>query len=192
MATELVSLKCDVLVGAGTAAGPLKDATRTIPIVFMYVPDPVGINLVESIGRPGGNITGLSNFSRALSAKRLEILKEIVPTVTRVGLLINPNAKISSLYIQEATQAGIKLGVDVQAFETRSLADMEHAFDAMVKARMQGVVANDESLIFQAKEAIAKLALVRSLPTCVYVRELLEAGGGATATAAYRVTDFYL
>lgn len=176
MAAELVSLKCDVLVGAGIAGGPLKNATKTIPIVFMFVPDPVGINLVESIARPGGNVTGLSNFSLELSAKRLEILKEVVPTVTRVGLLINPNAKISTLYVKEATQASVKLGVDIQAFEARSLAEMEPAFDAMVKARMQGVVANGESLIFQAKEMIAKLALARNLPSCGYVRELLEAG----------------
>jgi putative ABC transport system substrate-binding protein len=177
MAGELVSLKCDVLVGAGIAAGYLQSATKTIPIVFIYVPDPVGINLVESIRRPGGNVTGLSNFSVQLSAKRLEYLKEIVPTVTRVGLLINPNAKVSSLYVQEATEASVKLGVSVQAFEARSLIDLEPAFDAMVKARMQGVVVNGESLFFQGKEVIAKLALARSLPSCVYVRELLEAGG---------------
>jgi putative tryptophan/tyrosine transport system substrate-binding protein len=177
MAGELVSLKCDVLVGAGTAGGYLKSATKTIPVVFIYVPDPVGINLVESIRRPGGNVTGLSNFSVQLSAKRLEYLKEIIPTVTRVGLLINPNAKVSSLYVQEATEAGAKLGVSVQAFEARSLNELEPAFDAMVKARMQGVVVNAESLFFQGKEVIAKLALARSLPSCVYVRELLEAGG---------------
>jgi putative tryptophan/tyrosine transport system substrate-binding protein len=177
MAGELVSLKCDVLVGAGTAGGHLKNATKTIPIVFIYVPDPVGIKLVESIRRPGGNVTGLSNFSVQLSAKRLEYLKEIVPTVSRVGLLINPNAIVSSLYVQEAMEAGMKLGVSVQAFEARSLNELEPAFDAMVKARMQGVVVNGESLFFQGKEVIAKLALARSLPSCVYVRELLEAGG---------------
>jgi putative ABC transport system substrate-binding protein len=80
----------------------------------MFIPDPIGAGLVESISRPGGNATGLSNFSVQLSAKRLQQLKEIVPTVTRVGWLINPNVKISSLYVQEATEAGIKLGVDTQ------------------------------------------------------------------------------
>jgi putative ABC transport system substrate-binding protein len=196
MAGELVSLKCDVLVGAGTAGGYLKSATKTIPIVFIYVPDPVGINLVESVRRPGGNVTGLSNFSVQLSAKRLEYLKEIVPTVTRVGLLINPNAKVSSLYVQEATEAGVKLGVSVQAFEARSLNDLEPAFDAMVRARMQGVVVNGESLFFQGKELIAKLALARSLPSCVYVRELLEAGAlisyGADQRAIARRAAVYV
>jgi len=143
----------------------------------MFVPDPIGADLVESIERPSGNVTGLSNFSVQLGAKRLQYLKEIVPTVTRVGLLINPNVKISSLYVQEATEAGIKLGIDTQSFEVRSLSDFEPAFDAMVKVGMQGVVANGESLIFQARKVIADLALARNLPSCDYVRELLEAGG---------------
>ena len=177
MAAELVSLKCDVLVGAGAAAPHLKQATKTIPIVFMFGFDPIGAGLIENFARPGGNVTGLSNFSVQLSAKRLQYLKEIVPTVTRVGLLINPNVKISSLYVQEATEAGIKLGVDTQSFEVRSLSDFEPAFDTMVKIGMQGVVANGESLIFQARKVIADLALARNLPSCGYVRELLEAGG---------------
>ena len=177
MATELVSSKPDVLVGAGAAASYLKKATATIPIIFVYVPDPVGADLVESVRRPGGNATGMTNFGVLLSAKRLEIFKETVPSVTRVGLLVNPNVKISSLYIQESMQAGLKLGIAIQAFEARALSDFEPAFDAMVKARMQGVVVNAESLFFQGKHVIAKLALARNLPTCVYVRELLEAGG---------------
>jgi putative ABC transport system substrate-binding protein len=143
----------------------------------MFIPDPIGAGLVENISRPGGNVTGLSNFSVDLSAKRLQYLKEIAPKVTRVGLLINPNVKISNLYVQEAAQVTIKLGVDVQAFEVRALKDFEPAFDAMVKAGMNGVAANGESLIFQARKVIADLALARSMPSCGYVRELLEAGG---------------
>src|SRR5262245_52917828 len=109
MAAELVSLNCDALVCAGAAGSYLRKATKTIPIVFMFVPDPIGADLVEGIARPGGNVTGLSNFSVQLSAKRLQFLKEMVPTVARVGLLINPNVKISSLYVKEATEARDKL-----------------------------------------------------------------------------------
>ena len=163
MAAELVSLNCDVLVGAGAAGPHLKKATSTIPIVFMFIPDPIGAGLVENIARPGGNVTGLSNFSVQLSAKRLQYLKEIVPTVTRVGLLINPNVKISNLYVKEAMEFGDKIGVETQSFEVRSLSDFEPAFDAMVKAGMQGVVANGESLIFQARKVIADFALARNL-----------------------------
>jgi len=176
MAAELVSLKCDVLVGVGAAAPYVKKATAIIPIVFMYVPDPIAANLVESIRRPGGNATGLSNFSSDLSAKRLQYLKEIVPSLSRIGLLINPAAKVSERYIEDSKAAGPKLGVTTEAFQVRSLSDLEGAFDAMMKAGMQAVVVNAESLFYQGKETIAKLALARRLPTCVWVREVLEAG----------------
>jgi putative ABC transport system substrate-binding protein len=176
MAAELVSLKCDVLVGVGAAAPYVKRATATVPIVFMYVPDPIAANLVESIRRPGGNATGLSNFSRDLSAKRLQYLKEIAPHISKIGLLINPAAKVSELYIEESRAAAPDLGITIEAFQVRSLHDLEGAFDAMSKAGMQAVVINAESLFYQGKEAIGKLALARRMPTCAWVREVLEAG----------------
>src|SRR5262245_33314624 len=88
MAAELVSLNVDVLMGGPVASPYLPDATTTIPIVIMFVPDPVGMKLVQSIARPGGNITGLSNFGRDVAGKRLQLLKEIVPGLSRVALLI--------------------------------------------------------------------------------------------------------
>ena len=176
MAAELVSSKPDVLVGVGGAAPYLVKATSTIPIVFMYVPDPVGSKLVESIRRPGGNATGLTNFSLELCAKRLQYLKEIVPTLSRVALLVNPSAKISDLYIDQSNAAGPKLGLTTQAFPVRSLTELDGAFDAMAKAGMQAVVVNAESLFYPGREMIAKLAIARHLPTCVWVREVVEAG----------------
>ena len=176
MAAELVSLKPDVLVGVGSAAPYVKRATSTIPIVFMYVPDPVGASLVESVRRPGGNATGLTNFSVELSAKRLQYLKEIVPSLSRVAVLINPNAKISGLYVTQSNDAAPKLGLVTQTFEVRALGELDRAFDAMVKAGMQAVVVNAESLFYQAKDRLAKLANARRLPTCVWVRELVDAG----------------
>jgi len=164
------------MVGVGAAAPYVKKATATIPIVFMYVPDPIAANLVESIRRPGGNATGLSNFSSDLSAKRLQYLKEIVPNLSRVGVLVNPAAKVSERYIEDSKAAGSKLGVTAEAFQVRSLSDLEGAFNAMMTAGMQAVVVNAESLFYQGKETIAKLALARRLPTCVWVREVLEAG----------------
>jgi putative ABC transport system substrate-binding protein len=177
MAAELVSSKPDVLVGVASAAPYLKKATATIPIVFMYVPEPIGSGLVETIRRPGGNATGLTNFSVELSAKRLEYLKEIDPALARVALLINPNVKIASLYVEQSNAASAKLGLTTQAFEVRTLAELEPAFDAMKKAGMQAVVVNADSLLYQGKEIIAKLAIARHLPTCVYVREVAAAGG---------------
>jgi putative tryptophan/tyrosine transport system substrate-binding protein len=111
MAAELVSSKPDVLIAVGAAAPYAEQATATIPIVFMYVPDPLGSHLVESIRRPGRNATGLSNFSLELCGKRLEYLKEIVPSLSRVALLINPSAKVSDLYIEQSDAAAPKLGL---------------------------------------------------------------------------------
>src|SRR6516164_5490069 len=176
MAAELISLNPDVLVAVGAAAPYVVKSTTSIPIVFMYVPDPLGSKLVQSIQRPGGNATGLSNFSLELSAKRLEYLKEIVPSLSRVAVLVNPSAKISDLYIEQSSAAGPKLGLTTQAFQVRSLRELEGAFDAMVKADMQAVVVNAESLFYVGKEAIAKLALARRLPTCMWAREGVEAG----------------
>ena len=176
MAAELAALKPDVLVGVGSAAVYVKRATSTIPIVFMYVPDPVGAGLVGTVRRPGGNATGLTNFSVDLSAKRLQYLKEIVPSLSRVALLINPTANISGLYVRQSNEAAPRLGLATQAFEVSSLGQLDQAFDAMAKAGMQAVVVNAESLLYQAKEKIAKLAVARRLPTCVWVREIVEQG----------------
>jgi len=196
MAAELVSLKPDVLIGVGSAAPYLKRATSTIPMVFMYVPEPVGAGLVETVRRPGGNATGLTNFSVELSAKRLQFLKEIVPSLSRVALLINPNAKISGLYVNQSNEAAPQLGLVTQAFEVRSLGELDRGFDAIVKAAMQAVVVNAESLFYQGKERIARLALARRLPTCVWVREILEAGAlvsyGADQRAIARRVAVYV
>jgi putative ABC transport system substrate-binding protein len=176
MAADLVSIRCDVLVGVGSAAVYVKRATSTIPMVFMYVPDPIGAGLAESVRRPGGNATGLTNFSVDLTAKRLQHLKEVVPSVTRVALLINPTANISGLYVKQSSEAAPRLGLTTQAFEAPVLGHLEQAFDAMVTARMQGVVVNAESLFFQGKRRIAELAIARRLPMCVWVKELVDDG----------------
>jgi putative ABC transport system substrate-binding protein len=132
MATELVSLNVDVLVSSGAVASfALRDATKTIPIVFIFVPDPVGSKLVDSFARPGANVTGLSHFSSDLIAKRLQFLKEIIPGLSRVALFVNPNAQITQLYVAVTQAAAAALGLVSQTFEARSLDELERAFDAM-------------------------------------------------------------
>ena len=177
MAAELAALKPDVLLAAGgPAAIAAKNATTTIPVVFIVVPDPLGSKLVDSLARPGTNVTGLSNFAVQLSAKRLEYLKEAVPRLSRVALLINPNVQITKHYIDESETAAARLGLLLKRFEARSVDDLERAFEAMVKARVQAVVVNAEGAFFQGKTIIAKAALSRGLPTCVFSRETFEAG----------------
>jgi putative tryptophan/tyrosine transport system substrate-binding protein len=196
MAAELAAMKPDAIIAVGSAAPYAVRSTTSIPIVFMYVPDPLGSKLVQSIQRPGGNATGLSNFSVELSAKRLEVLKEVMPSLSRVALLINPNAGISDLYVEQARTAGPKLGIATQAFAVHSLSDLEAAFDAMTKADMQAVVINAESLFYVGKTSIASLAIARRLPTCVWVRECAEAGAllsyGTDQRAIARRTAAYV
>jgi putative tryptophan/tyrosine transport system substrate-binding protein len=176
MAAELVALAPDVIVAVSNAAAYVKRATSTIPIVFMYVPDPVGANLVETIRHPGGNATGLSNFGVDLSPKRLEYLKEAVPSLSKVALLLNPANRIATLYVEESTAAAPKLGLTCKAYYAADLDGLDAAFDAIAAAGMEAVVVNAEALFYQGKERIAKLALARKLPTCSWVREVAAAG----------------
>src|SRR5262249_21559191 len=177
MATELVALNVDALVGAGTqAALALSDATKAIPIVFMFIPDPVGTQLVDSLGRPGRNVTGLSNFSSDLIGKRVQLLKETIPRLSRVALLVNPDSQISRRYIEAAKAAAPVLGVSIQTFEVRLFDELEPVFDAMARAGLQAVSINADGLIYQAKAMIAKLALARRMALVAYSRETFDAG----------------
>jgi len=177
MAAELVSSGVDVLIGLGAAVAPyLKEATTTIPIVFVIVPDPVGSKLVDSLAHPGGNATGLTTMAPELSGKRLQLIKETMPELTRIGLLVNPAAQIAQLYVQEARAAAATLGLGVQIFEARSLDQLPEVFDAMSRAGLRALMVNQEGLFFVGRERIAHLAIEHRLATCVWSRETLEAG----------------
>jgi putative tryptophan/tyrosine transport system substrate-binding protein len=176
MAAELVSLNVDVLMGGAVASPYLRDATTKIPIVFMFVPDPVGMKLVQSIARPGGNITGLSNFGRDVAGKRLQLLREIVPGLSRVALLINSDQQTTPVFIEVMGAAADQLGLVLQTFDARSLQEIEPAFDAMTRAGMQAVTPVQGGLFFQARTFIPKLAIARRLPMLAYSRETFEYG----------------
>jgi putative tryptophan/tyrosine transport system substrate-binding protein len=177
MAAELVASKVDVLVSVGATAAPyVKNATTTIPVVFSVVSDPVAAKLVDSLARPGGNVTGLTYFAEELAAKRLQFLKDGIPRLSRVGLLVNPNTYLSRPYIEESQVAAAKLGLALQTFEARSLDELEPAFDRMSATGMQAVSIIPEGVFYQGRAVIPKLALARRLPTCVWSRETLEPG----------------
>jgi len=176
LAAELVSLKVDVIVTWGGAAAPYaKDATTTIPIVFGLELDPVGNKLVASFARPGGNITGFTSFLPDLAQKRLQYLKEVVPGMTRVGLLGTLADKNLSPFVSEITEGAHRLGLTLQTFDVQSLSDLDQAFDAMDRSGIQGVIPQG-GLMFQGKAIIAKLALTHHLPICVWSKESLEVG----------------
>jgi putative tryptophan/tyrosine transport system substrate-binding protein len=177
MAAELVSLNVDVLVSSGNnAASYAKNATATIPVVAMLISDPVGTKLVESLARPGGNVTGLSFFISELIGKRLQLLKEVIPGVSRVAQLVNPLARISQLYIDLTQTAADQLGLRVERFEARSAAEIEPAFAAMARAGMQAVLTNADGLAYSQRELIGQLAIKTRVPAVVFMRETLVPG----------------
>jgi putative tryptophan/tyrosine transport system substrate-binding protein len=177
MAAELVSLNVDLLMSSGNnAATYARKATTSIPVVLMFISDPVGLKLVESLARPGGNATGLSIFSSELIGKRLEFLKEALPGLSRVAQLVNPLAQISRLYTDLTQAAAAQLGLTVERFEAASRDELASAFDAMANARMQAVTTNADGLSYAQRYLIGQLALQTRLPTAVWGRETLTPG----------------
>ena len=131
---------------------------------------------MDSLARPGGNVTGLTYFAAELAAKRLQFLKDGIPGLSRVGLLVNPNTYLSRPYIEESQVAAAKLGLVLLTFEARSLDELEPAFDRMAAASMQAVSIIPEGVFYQGRAIIPKLALARRLATCVWSRETLQPG----------------
>jgi putative tryptophan/tyrosine transport system substrate-binding protein len=176
MAAELVALNADVLMGGSIASFYLQAATKTIPIVFSFVPDPVGMKLVKSLSHPGGNMTGLSNFGLDIAGKRVQLLKQIVPGLSRLAMLINSNQQSASMYVDVTRAAAAELGVALQAFDARSREELGGAFDAMVKTGMQAMTLAQGGTAFQWRAIIPKLALEHRLPLCAFSRETFEHG----------------
>src|SRR5262245_30081553 len=154
VAAELVGLKVDVLVAVTTnAALAAKNATRTIPIVFMGVSDPVEAELVDSLARPGGNVTGLTNLTRELGGKRLELLKEAVPKLARVAVLYDPATSV--VEVKEVLPvAAHTLGLTVRSWEVRGTDGFEKVFAALNKGRPDGVYVPTSLLIRDNKKRI--------------------------------------
>lgn len=197
MVAELVALNVDVLVTVGTQTAPYAyRATTTIPVVFIFVPDAVGSGFVQSIGRPGRNMTGLSNFGADIILKRLQIMKEIIPDLERVALLVNSNTEVAPLYKRTTDAAASELGLKNHTFDARSLAELLQAFDAMVETRMQAITVNGEGLVYQQRTEVAKMTLDRQLPLAVWSRETFEAGAlmsyGADQVAMCRRAPFFV
>jgi putative tryptophan/tyrosine transport system substrate-binding protein len=177
MAAELVASGVDVLIAVGANAAPYaKNATTTIPIVFVLVSDPIGSGLVKSLARPEGNVTGVSNYAADLIGKRLELFKEIVPGLARAALLVNANAQISSVYVDAFKAATANLGLIGANYPWRSPDELVPAFDAMKQADIQGLITCPDGAAFTYRNVISRLAVERRLPLSVWSRETLQAG----------------
>jgi putative ABC transport system substrate-binding protein len=176
-AAELVQNRVDVILAGGTApAVAAKKATAVIPIVFGLAGDPVGIGLVASLARPGGNVTGLSAEAVDFAGKRLEILRELIPNFRRLAILANPEYPGLKTEMSELYAAARTLGLDVTTSEIRQAQDVASAFDTL-SGRVDAIYAVADPLLNSLRVRICTLALRARLPTIFLQREYVDAGG---------------
>jgi putative ABC transport system substrate-binding protein len=196
LAEELVRLKPDVIVSVGTpATRAARKATDTIPIVFSRIADPIALGLVATLARPGGNLTGVSVITQDLAAKRLEMLVEVVPGVTRVGVLLDPTFPSAPLELKEIERAAQLLNVEIQPTNARRAEELEAAVQAVVTQRGQALMVVPGPLFTEHRQRVAEIALKNRLPTILSRREHVEAGGlmsyGTNYSEMYRRAATY-
>jgi putative ABC transport system substrate-binding protein len=197
LAAELVRLKVDVIVAASPpATEAAKQATRTIPIVFTVVGDPVAARFVASLARPGGNLTGLATISPELLGKQLEMLKAIAPKISRVAILLNPSQGGHRLAVRQAESAVRALGVQLQVLEARTASEIDAAFAAMASQRVGGLIVLRDAVFRAQRAQIVALAAKNRLPAVYGLREEAEAGGllayGASVPQNFRRAATYV
>jgi len=177
MAAELVASGVDVLVAIGANAAPYaKAVTTVVPVVFALVPDPLGSNLVKSLARPEANVTGFSNSASDLVGKRLELLRELVPELSRVALLVNSNSKLATRYSDGFQAAASNLGLSGSTFTWLKPEDLESVFAAMKAADVQALMINPDGWAFTYRAAVAKLAMANRLVLSSWSRQTFDAG----------------
>jgi putative ABC transport system substrate-binding protein len=178
LAADLVRLKVDVIVASVvTDALAAKKATRAIPIVMASVSDPIAVGLVESLAHPDGNITGLSQIASDLAGKRLELLKEMVPKLSRVAVLWNPQNPASTISWKEIQLPGRQLAVELHSLEVRSPNDFDKAFEAATRARAGALFIIADPVIVTNLKRIAGLAAKSRLPSIFQFSEFADSGG---------------
>jgi len=189
-ALELVALTPDVILAAGTSiVGPLLQATRTIPIVFAGVADPVGAGFVESLARPGGNATGFMQFEYSLSAKWLELLKQIAPAITRAAILRDPVVTSGVGQFAVIQSAAPSLGLDVSPINVRIAEEIERAVTAFARYQNSGLLVTASGQAAIHRDLIIKLAARHKMPA-VYARRLFVTDGGLISYGPDRVDLF--
>jgi ABC-type uncharacterized transport system substrate-binding protein len=197
LAAELVQLKVDVIVvGAAPAPEAAQRATSTIPIVMAIHVDPIGSGLVASLAKPGKNVTGVSTVGPELVGKRLQLLKEVIPGISRVAVLSNPTDTAQALLLRDAQVAARSLNVRLQVLEARAPGDFAGAFSAMTKERAAGVIVLTSSMFYAERARIVDLAGWSRLPAIYGVKEFAEVGGlmayGVNLGASFRRAATYV
>jgi putative tryptophan/tyrosine transport system substrate-binding protein len=197
LAADLVRLKVDVIAADGTLA-PLaaKQATTTIPIVMTTAGDPLGSGLVASLSHPGGNVTGMSLMAPDLGAKRLELLKELLPRVSRVAVLWNAANPYSALVFKQTQDGGRTLGIDVLSLDVRGPDDFDGTFEVARRLRPDALITVEDPLTGGHRKRIADFLAGQQLPSLHGIREFVTAGGlisyGANVTDLSRRAAYYV
>ena len=177
LATELVELKVEVIVVDGTTtAKAAKTVTTTIPIIFT-LGDPLATGIVASYARPGGNVTGVTTVSTELSGKRLELLKEVVPNVSRVAVLFNPTNVGYPYALKETEAAAQSLALQLQTLEARSTKELTSAFSAIERARIGALVTLPDAMFFGQRQRVVELAGKSRLPAIFPEKDFVDVGG---------------
>jgi len=194
---ELVALKVDVIVAAGTpAAVAVKKVAPATPLVMVAVGDPVGTGLVASLARPGGNLTGLVSIAPDLEGKRLELLKEVVPKLTLVAFLVNPANPFHAVSETQARAAATALNLKVQFAAVRAESEFDQAFAAIMSERPGAFIMLADRLFLHHRARIVQFAARNHLPGIYAYRELVEAGGlmsfGPSYEAMHRRSAYYV
>jgi len=200
LAADLVRLKVDIIVAAGgdTMVRAAKNATKTIPIVMVGTGgDPVEAGLIDSLARPGGNVTGITTLSRELGGKRLELLKEAVTKVARVAVLYDPATSAAVLEVKEDLPVAARaLRLTIQSWEIRAANDFDSVFAALNKQRPDGLYVPAGALMRDNRKRIAGLAIKSRLPSMYNNREAVNAGGlmsyGADRADSFRRVAYYV
>jgi putative tryptophan/tyrosine transport system substrate-binding protein len=190
LAAELVRRQVAVIVAAPTpSALAAKSATATIPIVFTVGDDPVKLGLVSSLARPGGNLTGVNFFGAEVVSKRLELLRELIPGVRRLAVLVNPsNAMISEAIVRDVEAAARGMGVQVQVFNAGTSREIDAAFANLVRERSDAVFIGGDAFFTSRRVQLATLAARYMIPSSFSQREVTEAGGLMSYAANIRDT----
>jgi putative tryptophan/tyrosine transport system substrate-binding protein len=196
LAAELVSLKVDVLVAFGQkAVSAATGVTKTIPIVGPVMGDPASLGISGSLAHPGGNVTGSVQFSPEVNAKRLEFLKEAIPRITRVAILLNPANSSSPTQLQEVRLAADALKLELQVLEVQNAKDFGETFAVMAQRHIEGVVISSDTLFGANLVALADLAAKQRIPLAGR-KETAAAGGligySVDATAPYRRAAYFI
>lgn len=197
-AATLVGQRVDLIVAVTrSAALAAQSATKSIPIIAVVVPDPVGSGLVASLARPGGNITGLSNMGIDLAAKRVELLNEAISGLKKVVVFVNPSDPgLAKLYVDQSKSAAARLNLEIQVIEVKHSGDVKTAFASIVPSGMTGIAINNDPMMLNAGARIADNATERKLPTIVFIGLMAKTGAlmsyGPNVPAIFRRSATYV